>query len=69
MNESITRAAGAVHGQEMTVDDMRELADSLGRVLVRRTTLYGQHNGDGPSCYLDARMPSAVSKEAAAPVA
>jgi FO synthase len=69
MNESITRAAGAVHGQEMTVDDMRELADSLGRVLVRRTTLYGQHNGDGPSCYLDARMPGAVSKEAAAPVA
>jgi len=33
MNESITRAAGAVHGQEMTVEDMRSLANSLGRVL------------------------------------
>jgi FO synthase len=42
MNESITRAAGAVHGQEMTVEDMRSLADSLGRVLVRRSTLYVQ---------------------------
>ena len=40
MNESITRAAGAVHGQELTVDDMRGIADSLGRALARRTTLY-----------------------------
>jgi FO synthase len=40
MNESITRAAGAVHGQEMTVDEMHAMADSLGRALVRRTTLY-----------------------------
>ena len=40
MNESITRAAGAIHGQEMTVDDMRTMADSLGRALVRRSTLY-----------------------------
>ena len=39
MNESITRAAGAIHGQEMTVDDMRTMADSLGRALARRTTL------------------------------
>ena len=40
MNESITRAAGAVHGQEMTVGDMRAMADSLARALARRTTLY-----------------------------
>jgi FO synthase len=40
MNESITRAAGATHGQEMTVEDMGALAESLGRVLVRRNTLY-----------------------------
>jgi FO synthase len=46
MNESITRAAGAVHGQEMTAGDMGDLADSLGRVLVRRTTLYAQDSGD-----------------------
>jgi FO synthase len=46
MNESITRAAGAVHGQEMTVEAMRSLADSLGRVLVRRSTLYAHHAGE-----------------------
>ena len=44
MNESITRAAGAIHGQEMTVDDMCAMADSLGRALVRRTTLYAVAN-------------------------
>jgi FO synthase len=42
MNESITRAAGATHGQEMTPSDMRELAASLGRSLARRTTLYAR---------------------------
>jgi FO synthase len=41
MNESITRAAGAIHGQEMTVAEMRDMAGSLGRRLTRRTTLYG----------------------------
>jgi FO synthase len=40
MNESITRAAGATHGQEMTSSDMRALAGSLGRSLMQRTTLY-----------------------------
>ncbi|MGA2399911.1 MAG: 5-amino-6-(D-ribitylamino)uracil--L-tyrosine 4-hydroxyphenyl transferase CofH [Steroidobacteraceae bacterium] len=40
MNESITRAAGATHGQEMTSSDMRALAASLGRSLMQRTTLY-----------------------------
>src|SRR5262249_54359434 len=43
MDESITRAAGAIHGQEMTAADMRALASSVGRALVRRTTLYVQH--------------------------
>jgi len=40
INESITRAAGAIHGQEMTVAQMQELAGSVGRRLTRRTTLY-----------------------------
>jgi len=40
MNESITRAAGATHGQEMTSEEMHLLAGSLGRILVQRTTLY-----------------------------
>lgn len=42
MNESITRAAGATHGQEMTAADMRAMAASLGRTPIRRTTLYGR---------------------------
>ncbi len=40
MNESITRAAGATHGQEMTQSDMLSLAASLGRPAIQRTTLY-----------------------------
>lgn len=41
MDESITRAAGATHGQEMSVAEMGEMAASLGRRLVRRNTVYG----------------------------
>ena len=40
MNESITRAAGGAHGQEMTVDRLHELAAGAGRRLWQRTTLY-----------------------------
>jgi FO synthase len=42
MNESISRAAGALHGQEMTVGEMHAMAASLGRRPTRRTTLYAQ---------------------------
>jgi FO synthase len=41
MNESISRAAGAEHGQEVTVDDLAAAAASAGRPLQQRTTLYG----------------------------
>jgi FO synthase len=40
MNESITRAAGGVHGQEMDADALRALTSAIGRPLVQRTTLY-----------------------------
>ncbi len=40
MNESITRAAGAVHGQEMPPENMEALIRSLGRPPRQRTTLY-----------------------------
>jgi FO synthase len=40
MNESITRAAGAVHGQEMPPESMERLIRSLGRTPRQRTTLY-----------------------------
>ena len=41
MNESISRAAGANHGQSMTVQDFVGLSNELNRALVQRTTLYG----------------------------
>ena len=40
MNESITRAAGTVHGQELDENRMRSLISGAGRVARRRTTLY-----------------------------
>jgi FO synthase len=41
MNESISRAAGAKHGQEMTPVRMESLIRGLGRIPRQRTTLYG----------------------------
>ena len=41
MNESITRAAGALHGEEMKPEAMEELIASLGKRPRQRTTLYG----------------------------
>ena len=41
MNESISRAAGAAHGQELTVQDLIEAARLAGRPVQQRTTLYG----------------------------
>lgn len=40
MNESISRAAGATHGQEMLPEQMIGMARAAGRVPVRRNTLY-----------------------------
>ena len=40
MDENISRAAGASHGQEMDVDTLRDLVAPLGRPLVQRSTLY-----------------------------
>jgi FO synthase len=41
MNESITRAAGAMHGQEIGPDEMERLIRARGRTPRQRTTLYG----------------------------
>jgi FO synthase len=40
MNESISRSAGAVYGQELPPERMEELIRSTGRVPRQRTTLY-----------------------------
>ncbi|MEJ8472825.1 5-amino-6-(D-ribitylamino)uracil--L-tyrosine 4-hydroxyphenyl transferase CofH [Roseibium algae] len=41
MNESITRAAGAVHGQEFAPWQMEDLIHSIGREPCQRSTTYG----------------------------
>ncbi|TDU31796.1 FO synthase subunit 1 /FO synthase subunit 2 [Panacagrimonas perspica] len=41
MNESISRAAGAAHGQEFSPEQMEALAGDIGRPSRQRTTLYG----------------------------
>ncbi|MDB6089861.1 MAG: fbiC [Gammaproteobacteria bacterium] len=41
MNESITRAAGGVHGQELDAAQLQTLARGIGRPTRQRTTLYG----------------------------
>jgi FO synthase len=41
MNESISRAAGAEHGQELAPEGMERLISSLGRRPRQRSTLYG----------------------------
>ena len=42
MNESISRSAGAQHGQEFPPEAMEELIRSAGRIPRQRTTLYGE---------------------------
>ncbi len=40
MDENISRAAGAAHGQGITPDDFRVVVEPIGRTLRERTTLY-----------------------------
>jgi len=42
MDENISRAAGASHGQGLEEADFRALVEPLGRTLAQRTTLYGR---------------------------
>lgn len=42
MNESISRAAGTEHGQELPPEAMESLIRALGRVPRQRSTLYGE---------------------------
>ena len=41
INESITRSAGAIHGQTMTPEKMDKLIKSIGRIPKLRNTIYG----------------------------
>lgn len=46
MDESISRSAGASHGQEMTPQDMEAIILSAGRIPRQRTTLYRNADED-----------------------
>jgi FO synthase len=48
MDENISRAAGATHGQLVTPEELRDLAASAGRVARQRTTLYGAVDAPPP---------------------
>jgi FO synthase len=48
MDETITRSAGAQHGQEMTPQDMERIIRGLGRIPRQRTTIYGDAPGRPP---------------------
>ncbi len=56
MNESITRAAGASHGQEMAPERMEALIRRAGRVPVQRTTVY--HRAPDPRVRASFGAPS-----------
>ena len=42
MDENISRAAGANHGQELDEAEFRSIVEPIGRTLAQRTTLYGR---------------------------
>ena len=56
MNESITRAAGGVHGQELDAGKLQALAHSIGRPARQRTTLYGVPEALEESDFAETRL-------------
>lgn len=61
MNESISRAAGAAFGQELSPAVMRGLLTELGRIPKQRTTLYGNASAERAARALAAAPLSAVN--------
>jgi FO synthase len=55
MNESITRAAGALHGQEFAPAEIDAFVRAMGRVPAQRTTLYGAAPGSQVSASYKAQ--------------
>jgi FO synthase len=54
MNESISRAAGASHGQELPPEAMEAAIRAIGRVPRQRTTLYGEPSAERRAASFDA---------------
>ena len=60
MSESITRAAGAAHGQQLCASDIRRLIEEAGRTPRQRTTLYGAAPADQAARAMAATGPLAA---------
>jgi FO synthase len=69
MNESITRAAGAMHGQEIGPEELERIIASRGRTPRRRTTLYGSPPSQPLRAGGQDRAPAARARGAAGVVA
>ncbi len=54
MNESITRAAGGINGQELPPAQMEEIIHSIGRLPVQRTTTYQRASEERRRASFDA---------------
>ena len=54
MNESISRAAGNEHGEELPPEAMHALIESAGRTPMQRNTLYGPADSERRSRSLNA---------------
>jgi FO synthase len=66
MNESITRAAGGVHGQELNAAELQALARRIGRPTRQRTTLYGMPGEESATWAVPFQASAAPSALAAA---
>jgi FO synthase len=56
MDENISRAAGATHGQRMDAAGFAEIVAPLGRPLEQRTTLYGRVAAAGAGAAIAAPL-------------
>jgi FO synthase len=68
MDETITRSAGAVHGQEMTPATMERIIRSLGRTPRQRNTVYGDVTAERyRASFLPAFLPDYTAAGGAEP--
>jgi FO synthase len=67
MDENISRAAGASHGQELDEAEFRAIVEPIGRRLVQRTTLYGRTTTIGRRLRppADEAMPITIARKTA----
>ena len=66
MNESITRAAGATHGQEMPPQQMEALIEGVGRQPEQRNTVYGVVDEERRQASLEADPMAPIHNQPAA---